>query len=253
MAPPVEVLTTRRTPAARAASRTCSVPRTLTWRRPRGRPWTGARRSARRGGTRPPGANPRDHALDRGRASRTSTCGRSASVPARFAALPRLRSSRTRTSAPRVARRVDDVGADEAGATGHHCTHGRSLSARFWPVSAWQTILVVFVVPAVGLYLVITLLVVGPRLARRPRYRVGQPWPHGPMWWTANPGGGAAPGGGRPRGGRRGGRRSWQLVAVRGTRRRSSSRSRGTSRTAGPRRARRRGSRCPRTCRPARS
>jgi hypothetical protein len=53
-------------------------------------------------------------------------------------------------------------------------------------VSVWETILY-FAVPTVALYLGITLLVVAPRMARRPRYRVGQPWPHPPMWWTANP------------------------------------------------------------------
>ncbi len=53
-------------------------------------------------------------------------------------------------------------------------------------MSVWETILY-FVVPSVGLYLGITLLVVAPRMARRPRYRVGQPWPYPPMWWTANP------------------------------------------------------------------
>jgi hypothetical protein len=53
-------------------------------------------------------------------------------------------------------------------------------------VSVWETILY-FVVPAVALYLGIALLVVAPRMARRPRYRVGQPWPYKPVWWTANP------------------------------------------------------------------
>jgi hypothetical protein len=53
-------------------------------------------------------------------------------------------------------------------------------------VSVWETILY-FAVPSVALYLGIALLVVAPRMARRPRYRVGQPWPHDPMWWTANP------------------------------------------------------------------
>ena len=53
-------------------------------------------------------------------------------------------------------------------------------------MSVWETILY-FAVPSVALYLGITLLVVAPRMARRPRYRVGQPWPHDPMWWTANP------------------------------------------------------------------
>lgn len=53
-------------------------------------------------------------------------------------------------------------------------------------MSVWETILY-FAVPAAALYLGIALLVVAPRMARRPRYRVGQPWPHAPMWWTANP------------------------------------------------------------------
>lgn len=59
-------------------------------------------------------------------------------------------------------------------------------------MSVLETILV-FVVPSVGLYLLIVLLVVGPRMARKPRYRVGQPWPHEPLWWTANPEGAQLP------------------------------------------------------------
>jgi hypothetical protein len=59
-------------------------------------------------------------------------------------------------------------------------------------VSVWETVLY-FAVPSVALYLGIALLVVAPRMARRPRYRVGQPWPHGPMWWTANPQGAHLP------------------------------------------------------------
>jgi hypothetical protein len=59
-------------------------------------------------------------------------------------------------------------------------------------VSVWETILY-FAVPTVALYLGIALLVVAPRMARRPRYRVGQPWPHDPMWWTANPQGAHLP------------------------------------------------------------
>nr|WP_239029071.1 hypothetical protein [Pseudonocardia acidicola] len=44
------------------------------------------------------------------------------------------------------------------------------------------------------MYLLIVLLVVGPKMARRPRYRAGQPWTYEPMWWTANPeGAGLAP------------------------------------------------------------
>jgi hypothetical protein len=59
-------------------------------------------------------------------------------------------------------------------------------------VSVWETILY-FAVPTVALYLGIALLVAAPRVARRPRYRVGQPWPHDPMWWTANPQGAQLP------------------------------------------------------------
>jgi hypothetical protein len=55
-----------------------------------------------------------------------------------------------------------------------------------------QTILT-YVVPVVAVYVLIALLVVGPRMARRPRYRVGQPWPYEPMWWTANPAGAQLP------------------------------------------------------------
>ena len=66
----------------------------------------------------------------------------------------------------------------------------RRLSFRL--VSVWETILY-FVVPSVALYLGITLLVVAPRMARRPRYRVGQSWTHAPMWWTANPQGAHLP------------------------------------------------------------
>ena len=53
-------------------------------------------------------------------------------------------------------------------------------------MSVFQTILV-FVVPTVGAYLLIALLAAAPRLARRPRYRSGQPWTYPPLWWTANP------------------------------------------------------------------
>lgn len=59
-------------------------------------------------------------------------------------------------------------------------------------MTVWQTILA-FVVPTVGLYLLLTLMVVMPRMARRPRYRSGQGWPHPPMWWTANPEGAHLP------------------------------------------------------------
>jgi hypothetical protein len=59
-------------------------------------------------------------------------------------------------------------------------------------VTVWETILI-YVVPSVGLYLLIVLLVVAPRMARKPRYRAGQPWPYEPLWWTANPKGAQLP------------------------------------------------------------
>jgi hypothetical protein len=59
-------------------------------------------------------------------------------------------------------------------------------------VTVLETILI-YVVPSVGLYLLIVLLVVAPRMARKPRYRVGQPWPYEPLWWTANPEGAQLP------------------------------------------------------------
>ena len=55
-------------------------------------------------------------------------------------------------------------------------------------MSVLQTILV-FVVPTVFGYLLIAFLAAAPRLARRQKYRVGQPWPYEPLWWTANPAG----------------------------------------------------------------
>jgi hypothetical protein len=59
-------------------------------------------------------------------------------------------------------------------------------------VSVLETVLR-FAVPTVVLYLLIVLAVVGPRLARRPRYRVGQPWQYEPIWWTADPEGAHLP------------------------------------------------------------
>lgn len=55
-----------------------------------------------------------------------------------------------------------------------------------------QTVLIFVVTPLV-VCLVVALLVTAPRLARRPRYRVGQPWTFEPMFWTANPEGAALP------------------------------------------------------------
>jgi hypothetical protein len=59
-------------------------------------------------------------------------------------------------------------------------------------VSVWQTFLV-FVVPVIGAYVLITLLVGRNKLARKQRYRVGQPWSYEPLFWTANPDGAHLP------------------------------------------------------------
>jgi hypothetical protein len=88
-----------------------------------------------------------------------------------------------------LGRRLYAVGSAAARALGTRSPSGgpsrpRRLSSPH--VSVLETILY-FVVPSAALYLGIVLLVVAPRMARRPRYRVGQPWPHAPMWWTANP------------------------------------------------------------------
>jgi hypothetical protein len=75
-------------------------------------------------------------------------------------------------------------------------------------VSVWETVLR-FVVPPVGLYLLIALLVVGPRWARRPRYRPGRPWPYEPLFWTASPPGAQEPDRGVAAGERGGARGDW--------------------------------------------
>ncbi|MDN5749162.1 MAG: hypothetical protein L0H64_11690 [Pseudonocardia sp.] len=65
-----------------------------------------------------------------------------------------------------------------------------------------------YAVPTAALVLLITLLVVVPPHSRKPRYRVGQPWPHQPLWWTANPRGAHLPApDGRTAAGERGGAR----------------------------------------------
>jgi hypothetical protein len=59
-------------------------------------------------------------------------------------------------------------------------------------VSVLQTVLLFVVVPA-ALYLLIALLAAGRGLARRPRYRPGEPWKYPPLWWSANPEGAGLP------------------------------------------------------------
>jgi hypothetical protein len=77
-------------------------------------------------------------------------------------------------------------------------------------MSVLQTLLL-YVVPTVGIILLVVLAVVGPKRARTPRYRVGQAWGYAPLWWTADPEGAdlpdaAASSAGGERGGARG---SW--------------------------------------------
>ena len=43
------------------------------------------------------------------------------------------------------------------------------------------------------MYALVALLVAGPELSRKQRYRVGQPWPYEPLLWTANPDGAQLP------------------------------------------------------------
>ncbi|GEL20801.1 hypothetical protein PA7_46380 [Pseudonocardia asaccharolytica DSM 44247 = NBRC 16224] len=67
-----------------------------------------------------------------------------------------------------------------------------AASARFTAVSMVQTVLIYVVTPLV-VCLVVALMVMAPRMARRPRYRVGQPWTYEPLFWTANPEGAGLP------------------------------------------------------------
>lgn len=53
-------------------------------------------------------------------------------------------------------------------------------------MSVLETILI-YVVPVIAVYVLVTLLVLGPGRSRRQRYRAGQPWPYEPLFWTANP------------------------------------------------------------------
>lgn len=45
-------------------------------------------------------------------------------------------------------------------------------------------VILIFVVVPVGVFTIITLLVVAPSLLRRPRYRPGRPWNHDPVWFA---------------------------------------------------------------------
>jgi hypothetical protein len=48
-----------------------------------------------------------------------------------------------------------------------------------------ETISVYALIPLV-VYSVLTLFTLWPKIARGPRYRPGQEWPHEPVWWTGN-------------------------------------------------------------------
>jgi hypothetical protein len=77
-------------------------------------------------------------------------------------------------------------------------------------VTVPETILL-YVVPPAVIYLAIIALVVVPRRRGRARYRVGQPWPYEPVFWTANPEGAQLPAadGHQVAGNRGGARGSW--------------------------------------------
>ena len=59
-------------------------------------------------------------------------------------------------------------------------------------MSPLQTFLV-FGVPVIGVYFLVSLAVVGPKQAKRKRHRVGEAWGYEPLWWTANPEGAHLP------------------------------------------------------------
>jgi len=77
------------------------------------------------------------------------------------------------------------------------------------PVTVLQAVLFLVVAPVL-LYVLVAIAAAGPRVSRRPRYRVGQPWTFPPLWWTANPEGAQLPEPASQRTGERGGARgSW--------------------------------------------
>ena len=77
-------------------------------------------------------------------------------------------------------------------------------------MSVLQTLLV-FGIPVVGIYFLVSLAVFGPKQAKRKRHRAGEAWSYEPLWWTANPEGAHLPAAhARVAGGERGGARgSW--------------------------------------------
>lgn len=53
-------------------------------------------------------------------------------------------------------------------------------------MTVWETVLVFAVVPLAALGL-LTALTFAPGASRGPRYRVGKPWDHEPVWYVARP------------------------------------------------------------------
>jgi hypothetical protein len=53
-------------------------------------------------------------------------------------------------------------------------------------VTVWETVLVFAVLPLAGLGL-LALLTFAPGASRTPRYRIGRPWEHEPVWYVARP------------------------------------------------------------------
>ena len=53
-------------------------------------------------------------------------------------------------------------------------------------MTVWETVLVFGVLPLGGLA-VLALLTFAPGASRTPRYRVGRPWEHEPVWYVARP------------------------------------------------------------------
>ncbi len=53
-------------------------------------------------------------------------------------------------------------------------------------MTVWETVLVFGVLPLAGLG-VLALLTFAPGASRTPRYRVGRPWDHEPVWYVARP------------------------------------------------------------------
>lgn len=78
--------------------------------------------------------------------------------------------------------------ADRLGPAPTRVTRSAAGSATVRTVTVLQTIGVYVLIPTV-LYGVIALFTLWPRIARGPRYRPGQEWPHEPVWWTGNPDG----------------------------------------------------------------